>query len=765
MKHAPIHVTLYHGAKRSKPTRQDDFEGGWPEFVENLQGLIGLPPNAPADAPRPEAKQHFIAWAPHKLSMPHRSKANVEAVTLLAIDVDTCNLVDLCDNLEAKGWTALIYGSPGDSEERPTDQRRVRVISPISRHLGPEESELARYAYAECLGLAPGCGVDGTADCSRIYFIGTFEGDAERIWAEAEGTAVDVDKLLARKLEHNWSGERLSTQTPNDGGTTPEYNEDSYMRAARGIAQNCGGGVEFVNGHQALYHVLIEVSKALGPTRIHDIKRVVLEEWNPRCVPPFPENELLRRIDGTDGRKAINIVKSDPLGFREVRKEVERAAAEADARLAEPNLPDGAERDELGTDDVDWSTGPEPLRYLCEGLGIGWIDKCVGVHGYAASGKSPFLNYMALCIAAGLPILGREVKRTPVIYCDAESPRLAARRIKRIAKALKIDLAKLKAEGWWTFRRVTGDLTTMLSTGAIERACQSTDKGWGVALMFDSYSSLIRGVNENDSTYADALWELGQKAFEYNAVPIVLFHQRKSDRRAESQGDPLEGVSGTNRLPSAFTSSIFIARDAEDDKCITIRCSRAPEERFDEIAFRWLDTPDGGLLPDCQLTKPKLSREEKAQAKAADKFREKQGTVSKNADRVEAFLINAPMPVKRGAITDALGLSGDSWGDARAEVLRRQHVIEFVAGKNATYRINPDKRDALIGQRAGFPYKPNSRLAGAESKVATTPDNRRPPSKAPAPTGPVLTARAKVSNPGQLKRQATVAPPGTTPPG
>jgi hypothetical protein len=281
--------------------------------------------------------------------------------------------------------------------------------------------------------------------------------------------------------------------------------------------------------------------------------------------------------------------------------------------------------------------------------------------------------------------MGHEVKRVPVVYCDAETGAIAENRIKRLALAMGIDLGALAAEGWWTFRHVSAHLAELIESGALERACTEADKGDGVALGIDSYSSMVGG-DENDSEYADPLWALGRLGQSCNAIPIVVMHDRKGTG-VKGSGNPLEGVSGTNRLAAALASSIRLTPSEDNDRVITVGCTRAPEKRFDPIELTWADVDGGGIAAECAqitLATARDKRESRAQADADRHLR----TVSKRADAVESLLrgvIADNMTAKK--VRSTVPMNGDDWLDVRREFLRRGSVVENKTGKFPTYRL------------------------------------------------------------------------------
>ena len=174
-----IHLTVYRGARDPVPVAQDDF-ATWNDLADEIEAMTREPPAAPAKASREVQKLSLLAFAPHRLSAPHRNAANVEAVTFMIIDVDVLGDADaLAERIAALGSPALMYASPSDA---PT-ARRVRVLAPISRDIAPDECRATRLAFAEALGLGPGCGVEGAHEAAKLFFVGRLHGTPERqIW-------------------------------------------------------------------------------------------------------------------------------------------------------------------------------------------------------------------------------------------------------------------------------------------------------------------------------------------------------------------------------------------------------------------------------------------------------------------------------------------------------------------------------------------------------------------------------------------------------
>lgn len=194
-----VRVTIYRGARAPEPIACEDF-ATWDELADMLENEVQQEPECAPGLPCKEQKLHMLAFGPHRLSPtdrrtdaeldgrprhagPYRHLANVLEVTLLVIDVDRCNAEDVAARLAALDVPALMYASPSDPGPSEPDARRVRVVAPVTAPIRPEDCERTRFAFAELLGLEPGCGVEGAIDAAKLFFVGRYHGSDERqVW-------------------------------------------------------------------------------------------------------------------------------------------------------------------------------------------------------------------------------------------------------------------------------------------------------------------------------------------------------------------------------------------------------------------------------------------------------------------------------------------------------------------------------------------------------------------------------------------------------
>lgn len=240
---------------------------------------------------------------------------------------------------------------------------------------------------------------------------------------------------------------------------------------------------------------------------------------------------------------------------------------------------------------ADLSVDPEPLHYVCEGLAIA-PGKISSFSGYAGTGKGPLMSLFALCAAAGKPFLGHRVRRCNVLIADFETGKIAETRLKRIARALGVDIERLAASGALTFVHAGGKFVDEPFLTALSAEAKSKQLG---LVCLDSYTSAVL-AEQNEAEYAHAAFALGAISNGLDLAIVANVHHRKTQNAARGSG--LEMVSGHNALAAAMQTVVSISRPDDEDAClIELRCARSPEEPFKPLCFRWEDVTNPKATP------------------------------------------------------------------------------------------------------------------------------------------------------------------------
>jgi len=600
-----------------------------------------------------------------------------------------------------------------------------RVLASIDFEItAPSDAEIWKEYYlgwCEHLEQAHGLVLDRKCnDWTRLYRLPNVMRDGKPQRAKVIGTPPAFD------FERHWVDPGTATATAPNTERARNRSDDAKMARAHALADRIEPSVDGHGGDESLYKAACEIASVLGDDAAA-IEAVLVETFNGRCLPPWPAAKLAREAKRAAERQATPLARmrrtADAMwAERDERKQAEREAA-AFVPAADTATSPGVE--------VDLSTPIQKLRYLCEGLGIAFDGKCAAIHGYAGSSKGLFLSMIALCVASGTPIFrdklvraapdretgawfqkhvrgdGYPVKRVPVVYGDAETGELAEIRIKRLALALGIDLGELQRDGWFRFYRLADSLQDAMPN--LTAMCQALDKGEGTMLALDSYSSLVAG-DENKSEYADPMWALGRACSAVNAVPVVTMHERKSDRsEGKSKPNPLEGISGTNRLAAALATSIRLTPSDDNDRVVTVACTRAPERKFKPLSLTWLDE-GAGLLA---VTESKTIRTaaEIAESKAAAKAHAKEQALAERIAKAEKAIVfrlasierksDDPIPrhlnpqpsLTKKQLADAAGIHPTKHGPGEAPAVLMTLVAEgwLVAddwGRHTEYRLS-----------------------------------------------------------------------------
>ncbi len=201
-------------------------------------------------------------------------------------------------------------------------------------------------------------------------------------------------------------------------------------------------------------------------------------------------------------------------------------------------------------------------------------------------GKSWLALDMALAVAGGRSVLGRECDPGPALYLALEdNERRLQRRLNLIEPYLewpsglelntrwpRLDQGGLKTIGEWIKSRDGAKLVIVDTFAVVRPAGKVTDT------MYTSDYSALHGLQ--------------QIASEHNIAVMVVHHQRKADA-----DDELDTVSGSTGLTASADTILILARREGDGGCVLYGRGRDLEEfetglEFDSVTCRWRDLGD-----------------------------------------------------------------------------------------------------------------------------------------------------------------------------
>jgi replicative DNA helicase len=239
------------------------------------------------------------------LEEPHGKPAGPQSAAA-AGPLFTAERLDLLAyELRARGLAFIIYSTFTHSPESP----RVRLVLRPNRVIECAEIQQARAGGVAEFGLYsdPTC-----KNPSRIFFVPSApEGTPpERVYFEAaEGADVDLDALLRRAPAPKPAPAPLALPpAPGPRRSTPP------IERARKYAAATPPAVEGQGGDQATFTLCAAIARGFDLSDEDALE--ALRDWNARCLPPWDEGELLRKIGNARGygEEAIGGRLSAPLG-------------------------------------------------------------------------------------------------------------------------------------------------------------------------------------------------------------------------------------------------------------------------------------------------------------------------------------------------------------------------------------------------------------------------------------------------------------------
>lgn len=185
--------------------------------------------------------------------------------------------------------------------------------------------------------------------------------------------------------------------------------------------------------------------------------------------------------------------------------------------------------------------------------------------------------HMALCIAAGIPFLGRETQREAVLYVNLElKPITFTRRVQAIAKALGIDIP-----GACFFHLpLRGKLARAILSDVISRLIRLAKHHCAKVIVLDPVYKLNVDGEENSSRDMTKFFnELDRLTTESGCTVIINDHFGKGN---QSEKDPLDAIRGSSAKAGDLDAAMVLRKHEVDDcfRVDVIHRELAPVEPF-----------------------------------------------------------------------------------------------------------------------------------------------------------------------------------------
>lgn len=211
------------------------------------------------------------------------------------------------------------------------------------------------------------------------------------------------------------------------------------------------------------------------------------------------------------------------------------------------------------------------------------------------SGSKSFKTWLtihaALCISHGVPFLGRETQREPVLYVNLELKRdTFTRRVQAIARALRIQVAR----SWFRHLPLRGLIAGIPLSIIITRLIRIIQKeGFRVVVIDPVYKLNVDGEENSSRDMTRFFNELDRLTTEGNCTVIINDHFGKGN---QSEKDPLDAIRGSSAKAGDLDAAMVLRKHEVDDcfRVDVIHRELAPVEPF---VIGW-DYPLMRLRPD-----------------------------------------------------------------------------------------------------------------------------------------------------------------------
>lgn len=337
---------------------------------------------------------------------------------------------------------------------------------------------------------------------------------------------------------------------------------------ARSYLVKCGPAIEGMNGSTT---TLVTAAKILRGFHLDEdtAVRLLLEDYNPRCEPPWNEEEIRRKV--REAAKCSTPAWGAMLEERRSTAQMQHTDSATDlpgeeiareAIYAEAETPIAATQQRTKREDpFSWISAGEIFAPLPP---TSWVvpdlQLCAGrpsmLVGYGYSGKTLAAQSLALAVATGRPVWGHfDVSRKmKVRHVDHEQGTRGTRlRYQRLARGMGIDGSELEDR----LQVAVFPPVYLNEPGALEvyrNACEGID-----LLIIDALRGATPGEDENDSKIRRCVDVLSQVS-ELTGTAVLLIHHAGKPR--ESHNDSRTVSRGSSAIYDAC-GSVFVVVAAE----------------------------------------------------------------------------------------------------------------------------------------------------------------------------------------------------------
>lgn len=322
------------------------------------------------------------------------------------------------------------------------------------------------------------------------------------------------------------------------------WRQDALSEArAREYLAKAEPAVEGQGGHSKLLFAVVHVVKALQ-LEPGLATNLLLEVFNPRCVPPWSEAEVAHKVsEVVSGRAGSGVewgqewLRGGPLVLSTTPSAAGPGATVASSVFARVSAADMSE--------------PLPeLVYTAEALQLAPGPVTI-VGGFGFSGKTYMVQQLALAVALGVPSLwGKRIKAGRVLHLDYEQGRrVTIERYQRLAAGFERQLGDANLES------VMYPPLWLSASGAADILARELDAH--SLCIVDSLRACAPDLDENSSEIRQVLDTLSLVSERSGCAIIVIAHAGKSSESNRA------GLRGSSAIYDG-ASNVFILEKEED---------------------------------------------------------------------------------------------------------------------------------------------------------------------------------------------------------
>jgi hypothetical protein len=496
--------------------------------------------------------------------------------------------------------------------------RLVGVLSQPFVIRSADEAQLWSRLYREWCSYLREFGIEADTSCAdwtRLYRLphATRDGAATPEERPTIGNPASVGGWHLTNVGQG-AAERLAADDASasvEAHGNDEDASDAQVERARAWAAAAAPSIEGQEGDHALFAAAQKLwhDYALSRAQAVDVLRTA---FNPRCAPPWPDSELVRKVD----RAATFTGYEDSRGSAATGLQawldgyVARLALTATANEATPLLPQlpqlPAKRPPFPLMSLSVLTSPvEPPRCVVDP-----VIRCASLTllgSYGGSGKTMLAIDAAISVAAGIPWMGTfRTFEGRALYLDYENGEYEMRRrFQAIAKGRGSTLSDRIA--------ISCMPGTYMTDGSFEAELASVCEGRALVIV-DTLKAANPGTDENDSNIRAGLDSMRRVAESTGAAFMVLVHSKKVGVQ-KGQADPREASRGSSAIFDAADTVLQV--QYEKGQPLHIQQTKARFGRtIEPLSVAIDDTPDGGIAVRA-VQAPDPSQAEKDEAESA----------------------------------------------------------------------------------------------------------------------------------------------------